>query len=290
MAVLALAGCRPAPTASPAAAPRYTVGAPYEMGGVWSYPRADTTLVQSGLATILPDRRAGRRTADGEIHDPAALVAAHRTLQLPSILEVTNLENGRSLLVRANDRGPAPPGRVIGLSRRAAELLGVRDGTQVRVAVRPAESQALAAALPGEENAPPAVAAPRGAVATEALPPPPGARAAERVREAAPLARPAAGVTEAAPVVPDRLPEQVAQGAPSPGSLYVEAGTFSRRDMAARQAASLAGAGATVQAGGPRGREQFRVRIGPLPDPAAADRTLEQVLRSGVSEARITVE
>ena len=54
------------------------------MGGVWSYPREDFALSESGLAAVLPDARRGRRTANGEVHDPAALTAAHRTLQLPA--------------------------------------------------------------------------------------------------------------------------------------------------------------------------------------------------------------
>ncbi|MFC7551974.1 septal ring lytic transglycosylase RlpA family protein [Pseudoroseomonas wenyumeiae] len=86
------------------------------MGGVWSYPREDFALRETGLATVIPDPRPGRATADGEIYDPALLTAAHRTLQLPAILVVTNLENGLSLRVRVNDRGPAQSGRVVALS------------------------------------------------------------------------------------------------------------------------------------------------------------------------------
>ena len=116
-----------APASSPSGA-RYVVGEPYQMGGVWSYPREDYALSESGLAVVLPDARRGRRTANGEVHDPAALTAAHRTLQLPAVVVVWNLETGRELRVRVNDRGPEAPGRVIGLSRRAAELLGMRPG------------------------------------------------------------------------------------------------------------------------------------------------------------------
>ena len=91
--LLMLAGCARGP-APPAAQPRYVVGEPYQMGGVWSYPREDFSLVQTGLAAVIADQRAGRRTANGEIHDPTAMVAAHRTLQMPAVVTVTNLETG----------------------------------------------------------------------------------------------------------------------------------------------------------------------------------------------------
>ncbi|EFH10514.1 septal ring lytic transglycosylase RlpA family protein, partial [Teichococcus cervicalis] len=154
LALAMAAGCvRQAPP-PPAAQPRYMLGEPYAMGGVWSYPREDFALQETGLAAVIADPRAGRRTTNGEIWDPAALVAAHRTLQLPAILLVTNLENGRQLRVRVNDRGPAQPGRVLGLSRRAAELLGVpaAGGTQLAIAVDGEASRALASALPQAEN------------------------------------------------------------------------------------------------------------------------------------------
>ncbi|MBD0272989.1 MAG: sporulation and cell division repeat protein, partial [Acetobacteraceae bacterium] len=109
------------------------------MGGAWSYPREDYALAESGLAVVLPDGARGRRTANGEVYDPAALVAAHRTLQLPAVVRVWNLDTGREARVRVNDRGPEAPGRVIGLSRRAAALLGVVPGepARVRIAVDP---------------------------------------------------------------------------------------------------------------------------------------------------------
>ncbi len=289
---LVLAGCAPqAPRPQPQ--PRYLVGEPYQMGGSWSYPREDFGLVETGLAAVAADARAGRRTANGEVHDPAWLTAAHRTLQLPAVLRVTNLENGLQLDVRANDRGPASPGRVVELSRRAAELLGIRPGgtAQVRIAVVADASQALAAALPNPEAPRLAVAtAPVGAIGREDLAPPPGAVQAARVREARALPRPPGGASDGAAIpvqVPDRLPEQVTRGWAQPGRLFVETATFSRRDMAERQAARI---GARVEAIGPRARQSFRVRIGPLNTVAEADRALENTRRAGVSDARIIVD
>lgn len=294
-ALLALASCgRPAAPPPAAAAPRYLVGEPYALRGIWYYPREDYGLNETGLASVVADSAAGRRTANGEVYDPAVLTAAHRTVQLPAILRVSNLENGRSLLVRADDRGPADPGRVVELSRRAAELLGIAPGrpAQVRVEVENGPSRALAASLeraPGEAAPLSVATAPGGNVQRETLALPPGARQAATVREGrgpAVLASAGAGANDAAP--PARLPEVVTSGFAAPGQLMVQAGTFAGADAARRQAARLLGARAEPFGAGRR--PEWRVRLGPFADVASADRALEQVLRSGASEARILVD
>jgi rare lipoprotein A len=261
------------------------------MGGVWSYPREDFSLVQAGLAAVAADARAGRRTANGEIHDPARLTAAHRTLQMPAILRVTNLETGLSTEVRVNDRGPANPGRTVELSRRAAELLGLRPGgvAQVRIEVEGQASRALTAGLPNTETPRVEVAAaPVGAVQREDLAPPAGTAQATRLREARAMpAVPLGAVPQGAAAPPDILPERVSRVPAQPGRLHVEAASFGRRDLAERQAARIGG---RVEAIGPRGRQTFRVRIGPLGSVAEADQALERTLRAGVSEARIVVD
>jgi rare lipoprotein A len=247
--------------------------------------------VQTGLASVAADTRAGRRTANGEIHDPRHLTAAHRTLQMPAILRVTNLENGLSTEVRVNDRGPADPGRTVELSRRAALLLGVAPGgaAQVRIEVVGDASRALAVALPNTETPRIEVAAaPVAAVQREDLSPPPGTAQATRLREVRPAATVPVGTalhTSAPP--PDILPERLIRYPASPGRLFVEAASFGRRDFAERQAAMIGG---RVEAIGPRNRQTFRVRIGPLGSVAEADRALERTLRAGVSEARIIVD
>jgi rare lipoprotein A len=286
--VLGLAGC-----AQPVPQPRYLVGEPYQMGGVWSYPREDFGLVQTGLAATIPDTRGGRRTTNGEIYDPAQLVAQHRTLQLPAVVRVTNLETGLELEVRVNDRGPVDPGRVVGLSPRAAQLLGMRAGqpAQVRISVAGEASRALASGLPSPDVPRLQIAtAPVGSVQREDLAPPPGATQAAATRQARPL--PGVGAVQAGPAAgpaapPERLPERVNRVPPQPGRLYVETATFGRRDLAERQAARIGGG---VEVIGPRGRQSFRVRVGPLPSVAEADRALERTLRAGVSEARIIVD
>lgn len=287
--VLVTACHRPPAPSGPAAGGSYLIGGAYQMGGVWSYPKEDFGLQETGLASVVADPRAGRRTANGEVHDPALLTAAHRTLQLPAILRVTNLENGLSLLVRVNDRGPQHPGRVLELSRRAADLLRIpaAGGAQIALAVEPGLSRALSATSPQDVSTVLAVAtAPRGALEGEALAPLPGTRS-----QAGPAASPPGrrGVEEvAAPTPPPlRLPEEVVTLPPRPGRMVIQAGTFFNRADAQRQAARI---GARVESHGPSRRPEYRVRLGPYASVAQADTALEAVLRSGLSEARILID
>lgn len=269
--------------------PRYVVGDAYSMGGVWSYPREDFALVETGLAARQAGPGWNTPTANGEDWSMSRALAAHRTLQLPAVVTVTNLENGRSLTLRVNDRGPVNPGRVIGLSDRAADLLGIpaSGGTQVRIDVDGERSRALATGVLG--RAPEAVAietAPRGVVASESLDPLPGARVTAQRAVPTPVA--AAAPDVAAPPPNVLLPETVTSGAPRPGQIVVEAGILSRADAAQRLAARVPGA--RVEAFGPRRDQRFRVRSGPFATAAQADAALERTLAAGVSGARILVD
>lgn len=161
----------------------YKVGEPYQIAGVWYYPAEDWTYDETGIASFYGGERTGTNfhglvTANGELYDMNALTAAHTTLPMPSLVRVTNLENGRSLVLRVNDRGPFVRGRIIDVSRRAAQLLGFeQQGTaRVRVEILGDESRQLRASLTGRDDMRTVTAAPRTAVASDALPPPPGAR------------------------------------------------------------------------------------------------------------------
>jgi rare lipoprotein A len=160
--------------------PSYKVGAPYEVKGIWYYPRVDYSYDQVGTASWYGAQFDGQYTANGEIFDLNRLTAAHATLPLPSIVEVVNLENNRALRIRVNDRGPFVYGRIIDLSRRAAQLLGFERTGTTRVRVRILRDESLRAAATaqrgivseGEEPATeiaaasaPQVAAPQSAVA-----------------------------------------------------------------------------------------------------------------------------
>ena len=111
------------------------VGKPYSVAGNWYYPAPGTGYDEVGVASWYGPDFQGKSTANGEIYNMNRLSAAHPTLPMPCYVTVTNTENGRSIVVRINDRGPYKSGRIIDLSHRAAQLLGVtRTGTaDVRV-------------------------------------------------------------------------------------------------------------------------------------------------------------
>lgn len=113
---------------------RYQVGKPYTVRGKVYVPQENPNYADSGEASWYGSDFHGRRTANGEIFSANAITGAHPTLPLPSYVRVTNQENGRSVVVRVNDRGPYMPGRIMDLSHRAAEMLGyVNNGhAQIR--------------------------------------------------------------------------------------------------------------------------------------------------------------
>lgn len=140
LATLALAACgttgRPPPPTGAAGAPGQKVGNPYQVAGVWYYPQVDHEYDETGTASWYGREFHGRPTANGERFDMNKVTAAHPTLPLPSTVRVTNLENGRVLSVRINDRGPFARGRIIDLSRRSAQLLGFEHKGTARVRVQ----------------------------------------------------------------------------------------------------------------------------------------------------------
>ncbi len=277
-----LAGCARRPT-EPAPAPRYVVGGGYQAGGAWFYPRERFQYDETGLAAVLPPRRG--LTANGEAADDGAMVAAHPTLQLPALVRVTNLETGLQAVLRVNDRGPGMPGRLIGLSPRAAALLEVGGAAPVRVQVEEGASLALREQLQGGPRLAMA-SAPRGNVVSETLTPPAGAGQSGRGRAAGGPVQASAAVGLAADAVPDRLPETVRRVAVGPVRLMLLAGSFTNPAYARQLQAKLAALGAQA------GREGDRavVRAGPYPNAAAADAALDQAGRAGVSDSRIVVE
>ncbi len=114
---------------------RYVIGNPYKVAGRWYRPQKNNAYDKTGVASWYGPNFHGRLTANGEVFDQYRLTAAHPTLPLPSYVRVQNLTNGRSLIVRVNDRGPFSSSRLIDLSRRAAEVLGYIDDGTARVRV-----------------------------------------------------------------------------------------------------------------------------------------------------------
>lgn len=143
----------------------YKIGDPYEIGGQWYYPAADPTYDETGIASWYGRKFHGRKTANGEIFDMNLLSAAHKTLPLPVNVKVTNLENGRSIVVRVNDRGPFVNDRIIDLSRKAAEVLAMKGQGTAYVRVQYVGIATLNGRGPVEQ----AVAVPVGSVETAPL-------------------------------------------------------------------------------------------------------------------------
>ena len=112
------------------------IGKPYDVGGVRYTPADDRDYDEHGIASWYGPGFHALSTANGERYDQDDITAAHKTLPLPSWVEVENLDNGRKLIVRVNDRGPFVAGRIIDLSRRSAQLLGVDRAGLARVRVR----------------------------------------------------------------------------------------------------------------------------------------------------------
>ena len=266
------------------------IGDPYEVAGVWYYPKEDPDYDATGIASWYGQPFHGQSTANGETYDMNRLSAAHKTLPLPTFVTVTNLENGRSLRLRVNDRGPFVHGRIIDVSRRAAQLLGFdRQGT-ARVRVRAVGASAggfiLAKPVTPEKERSALAAAPREPVTSERLPPPGGTAAAQAEAEQVPA--------QAAAAAPQPTPstEPVLVVLPvKPTQLFVQAGAFSYYDNARRLGTKLSGVGPTVISTTTVGGKRFyRVRIGPLDTLDVADNTLERVIRSGYPGARIVVD
>ena len=113
----------------------YRVGKAYQVRGKTYQPRFDPTHDEIGLASWYGDDFHGRRTANGEIYNMHAFSAAHKTLPLPSFVRVTNVKNGRSVIVRVNDRGPFHGDRVIDLSKRTAQVLDFQGHGVAKVRV-----------------------------------------------------------------------------------------------------------------------------------------------------------
>lgn len=142
---------------------------PYQVNGTWYKPREQPDYDETGVASWYGQQFHNRQTANGEMFDMWVVSAAHKTLPLPSIVEVTNLDNGRKIKVRVNDRGPFVSGRIIDMSRAGADALGFSGKGTARVRVRyvgpaPARGKDRTLQYAGltKDEAPRALSVPRG--------------------------------------------------------------------------------------------------------------------------------
>jgi len=271
----------------------YKIGTPYQIDGTWYYPREQPDYDETGIASWYGTPFHGRHTANGEVYDSNALTAAHRTLPMPVNVRVTNLDNGKSIVLRVNDRGPYARGRIIDVSAHAAQLLGFYGQGTAKVRV----TYVARAELPNgtmPSDTPPAVAsavaaAPTTDVQTASLTPVPGVPAAAPVRVVPlPVAAPSA-----APAETDVQPTGQVTTVPVPAAtnIYVQAGAFGIRANAERLKKRLESAGdLSISAIDRKGQRLYRVRIGPLDDVGEADAALAKLLGLGDSDAKIVVD
>ena len=194
------------------------------------------------------------RTSTGEVYDMYAMTAAHKTLPLPAYVRVTNLQNGRSVVVRVNDRGPFVGNRIIDLSYRAASRLGMLHNGTAMVEVRTVDPSAASETTGAAGNAAAAAPAPAGAAPTAAAP---------------------------------------AAAAPAPEGLFVQAGAFSDPANAQRLADKLRNGSygkVFVRDDQIAGRRMYRVRIGPVPDVGTFDRVVAALERAGINDAHLALD
>ncbi len=227
---------------------------PYQVRGVWYTPAMQPDYDEVGVGSWYGEQFHNRQTSNGEVFDMDSISAAHKTLPLPSLVEVTNLDNGRRMTLRVNDRGPFVDDRIIDLSRAAADQLGYRQKGVARVRVRylgPAPKQ-------GDRVQLAAATAPR------------------------PYERP-----------PERPIEErfaVRRGAPmgEVGVYRIQAGSFSNIDNAQRAVDQLSSASlAVIEPVSRNGATLYRVVVGQAPDEARAWALRDQVAALGFRDAAI---
>ena len=274
---LAATGCAPTHAGKGSIAERPNLSRPADPGvvtinGVRYVARTDRDAVQVGDATWYGPGFHGRKTASGDRFDSGLVTAAHRSLPLPSLVKVTNLDNGRTLIVKINDRGPFVRSKIIDMSSRGAELLGFRGTGSARVKIQLLEEESRFQALQQQREQ-----TRKNQVAS--------AGKDDDIPSARYVAVPPA------PPVPDRVPEIVGNvqddAKPKPSGLFVAAAKATRPQQVASLSEALRRFGpvSTAAASG-----AIELRIGPFIDPKAASTALKQIADAGYSGARVVAE
>lgn len=282
----------------------FKVGTPYRIKGQLYRPQETYNFEQTGIASWYGPNFHGKKTANGEIYDMYELTAAHKTLQMPSLVRVTNLENGKSIVVRINDRGPFSRGRIIDLSKRGAELLGFKNqGTaKVKLQLLPNESRQIAQAAKDGRST-------RGvevAMNEEGFQPISHRRTPQQQSKYNTNTQTAQNAAvpqvERADLhsssVPGHInngrfyPDPVVKKVPvTPTSIYVQAGSFGNPANAEQLAYNLRNMGnAHVRPAMVNGQNFYRVRIGPLASVPEADTMLERLASIGQADAIVVVD
>jgi len=257
---------------------RERVGPPYEANRRWYVPTPEPGYAQTGEASWYGPDFHGQATASGETYDQNAMTAAHPTLPLQSLVQVTNLQNGREVIVRVNDRGPFVGERLIDLSHAAADVLGFAENGRARVHVRylgPAPRRVNA-----DGTSAPAPVAPTPAPVNEVR----RDRPAPLVADAGPSPVPA---IEQAPIAP--MIQQVSYSPPqNAGAYVVQVGAFSDLSNAHRVRAQVEQAGPVqIDTRQTANGELFRVRVGPWTSAGEAEQARRTLASLGYPEAVI---
>ena len=281
----------------------YKIGNPYQISGTWYYPKVDYDYDETGIASWYGKKFHGRKTANGETYNMNQLTAAHRTLPMPCYVRVTNLENGRSLVLKVNDRGPFAKGRIIDISRRGAQLLKFQKKgiAKVRVNILANKSRELAYRMKNQEKiakvgSPITIKKlPKPKVTSEAFPPPKGSKVPEaysrtKVVSLAPPVAPLQKHSDPAESG-EFLTGKITQTKVRSSNIYIQAGAFSEYTNANRVQARLAFIGPVkISNVLIKGQDIYRVRVGPVVSVASADKLLEMVANAGYKSARIVVD
>jgi len=277
---------------------RQMVGKPYKVAGRWYKPEAVSHYTEVGQASWYGELFHGRRTANGEIYDMNRLSAAHRTLPLPALVRVTNLSNGRTVVVRVNDRGPFSNNRIIDLSSRAAHALGYRKQGVAKVQVTymgPApisgddsfERQFLAQqqwAHYASNESGPKMAKPMalGSLPDPAPVPSPKPPVPSPRPQGSQVASQVASL-QTASIAPPQPPS-----VPASGSFTVQAGSFSVQENAMQAHQTLGNLGKVdVSPVSVNGATYYRVQVGPFADKQSAEAARVRAASAGYTGARV---
>ena len=273
--------------------PHYKIGNPYQEFGIWYYPKRDLTYDNTGLASWYGEETAilGRPTANGEVFDPKVATAAHKTLPMPSVVRVTNLDNGKSLVVRVNDRGPFAKGRIIDLSHEGARLLGFVEKGIAKVRVQILAEQSLRLERLAKKGEFPRLSA----YDQGAMP------------EMIPAVKPDVNLTSKSIKGKKKIRKSKTQSAlellsqsragtvisvpPVETKIWVQVGAFHVKTSATAVLSKIKEVGpGEVSTVNRLGKKLYRVRIGPMDDVETADSMLEKIVNTGFTGARIVVD
>ncbi|MCE2517933.1 MAG: septal ring lytic transglycosylase RlpA family protein [Alphaproteobacteria bacterium] len=269
------------------AEPRYKIGNPYEVKGIWYYPERNLNYDETGIASWYGDEFAGKLTANGEIFDPEVVSAAHKTLPMPSAVRVINLENGRSLVVRINDRGPFVSGRIIDLSREAARLLGFKKQGIARVRVQILAEESLRLEREAKEGRFPSLGQNVSALpeTTAAAVPSVSLTSKGKVKKKK------TETVSAIDLISSNRTTEIIELAPVDTNIFIQVGAFGELSNAEVVKSKVNGVGnVNISSFDDDGKLIHRVRIGPVQNVADADEILLDVIRRGFNSAKIVLE